>query len=52
METANAFDVLILPILQCFAWMMATFPILHGLRVGIGNLIRQPRRAEAGHASR
>jgi hypothetical protein len=52
METANAFDVLILPILQSFAWIFATFPILHGIRVAIGNQLRQQGRAEGVKAPR
>ena len=38
METANAFDMLILPMLQCTAGMFVTFPILHGIRVGLGRM--------------
>jgi hypothetical protein len=52
METANAFDMLVLPMLQWFAGVFVTFPILHGIRVGIGQLIAQPDRAESGHVSR
>ena len=52
METANAFDMLILPILQWFAGIFATLPILHGIRVGIGRLFGRPARAEARHAGR
>ncbi len=52
METANAFDMLILPMLQWFACTIATLPILHGIRVAIGNLLAPTGRADAGHASR
>jgi hypothetical protein len=38
MDTGNAFDMLILPIIQCMAGIFATFPILHGMQVGIDHL--------------
>lgn len=52
METANAFDMLILPMLQWFAGAIATFPILHGIRVAVGSLFAAPGRAQAGNVPR
>jgi hypothetical protein len=52
METSNAFDVLIVPILQGFAGIFATFPILHGIRVAVGNHFRRQGRPEAAEAPR
>jgi hypothetical protein len=49
METANAFDMLVLPVLQWFAGIFVTFPLLHGIRVGLGRLFEKP---ESGHVSR
>lgn len=45
MDPANAFDVLILPILQCTAGIFATFPILHGMQVGLDQLFGTSRRS-------
>jgi hypothetical protein len=52
METANAFDILILPILQSLAWVFATFPILHGIRVAVGRQLAQHGRPEGAKAPR
>jgi hypothetical protein len=52
MEPGNAFDMLILPMLQWFAGTIATLPILHGIRVGFGRLIGQPGRPEPARSSR
>jgi hypothetical protein len=46
METANAFDMLVLPVLQWFAGIVATFPILHGIRVGLGRLFSESKSGE------
>jgi hypothetical protein len=46
METANAFDMLILPMLQWCAGTVATLPVLHGIRVVIGKLFGDSDRAE------
>ena len=52
MDSANAFDMLILPIFQCTAGIFATFPILHGLQVGLSQWFGHPVRRESGRNSR
>ena len=52
MESANAFDMLILPMLQWFAGIFATFPILHGVRVGLGRIVAQTGSAKSDPAAR
>jgi hypothetical protein len=52
METANAFDMLVLPMLQCFAGAFVTFPILHGIRVGLSRMFGESTDHETGSASR
>jgi hypothetical protein len=44
MDTTNAFDLLVLPILQWFVGIFSAFPILHGLRVGLGRWLGGPTR--------
>jgi hypothetical protein len=51
-ETANAFDMLISPILQWFAGMIAALPILQALRFGVDRLFAKPANARAGRIGR
>lgn len=41
MQNANAFDLLILPILQCSVMSFAILSVLHGFRVGLAGLARR-----------
>lgn len=52
METANAFDMLILPMLQWCAGTVATLPVLRGIWVGIGKLFAGSEPAETTGAVR
>ena len=52
MESANAFDMLILPILQYFAGIVASFSILQGIGVGLGRLLEGPGRRQTRPISR
>jgi len=52
METANAFDMLILPILQTFAATFVAFPLLHGIRLTLGWCFDSPEAQSLAGRSR
>ena len=52
METANAFDMLISPMLQWFVGIMAALPILQAARIGVSRLFSKPAQVDAGRIDR